>query len=128
MLTLEQIPTIFYLSLIFSQNEITDSIKEACGFFEMTDLFEQTSYTDGQPILRFYEGTLVLEGWEENKNPPLFEWDQGRKKWHALAIHYREIIETFSLNSQQFMDEASQFEPCNFAWKLEFESYPYRDC
>ena len=92
----------------------------------MTDLFDKTSDMKEQPVLRFHEGTLVLEGWTGEKDPPFFDWDPRTKQWRTLAIHYQKILDIFSRNRFKFVDKACQFEPCDFKWNLEFDPFPFQ--
>ena len=44
-------------------------------------------------ILRFHEGTLILDNWEEETAPPYFYWDPRNRSWRTLAVDYTKIIE-----------------------------------
>lgn len=78
------------------------------------------------PTIHFHEGTLILEHWQEEKEPPCFEWDVRTKQWRALAIQYPKIRDIFLKSHLNFEDQASAFLTCDFKWKLEFEPYPFQ--
>ena len=78
------------------------------------------------PILRFHDGTLILENWDEETNPPYFEWDSRSKVWRALALHYSRILAVFEERKIHLKDQAREFTSLDLKMKLSFMLYPHQ--
>ncbi len=77
-------------------------------------------------ILRFHDGTLILENWEEETNPPYFKWDSRSKTWRTLAFYYSKILAVFEKREISLKDEARAFTSLDLKMKLPFMLYPHQ--
>ncbi|MBN2028868.1 DEAD/DEAH box helicase family protein [bacterium] len=77
-------------------------------------------------ILRFHEGTLILENWKSKTSPPYFQWDPRNRSWRTLAINYTKVIRTFSKMEISLIDKASKFDSLDLQLAYSFDLYPYQ--
>ncbi len=78
-------------------------------------------------ILRFHEGTLILDNWKEKTDPPYFSWDPRNRCWRTLAIYYSKVLDTFKKKGIQLIDQASKFDFVDFQLTYSFDLYPYQE-
>jgi superfamily II DNA or RNA helicase len=78
------------------------------------------------PILRFHEGTLILDHWDGETNPPYFRWDPRSRTWRALAIGYAKVLQAFNKRNIILTDEARAFTPLALHMKLNFDLYDHQ--
>ncbi len=78
------------------------------------------------PILRFHEGTLVLENWDRQAKPPYFEWDPRTRMWRTLAIYYSRVLKAFEKKNIRLRDEAQAFTSLALRMKFAFALYPHQ--
>jgi len=78
------------------------------------------------PILRFHDGTLILENWDRKTSPPYFQWDTRNRTWRALAFYYSRILAAFEKRKISLKDQAREFIPLDLKMKLSFILYPHQ--
>ena len=69
-------------------------------------------------ILKWDQGTLLLEGWPREQfpsttHPDIWKWDSRVSKWRSDAIHYFWITKEFAQRSN-FYDEVPK--PVSVSW------------
>ncbi|HDZ10624.1 MAG TPA: DEAD/DEAH box helicase, partial [Bacteroidetes bacterium] len=78
------------------------------------------------PILRFHDGTLVLENWDRESNPPYFHWDPRSRTWRALAFIYADVLKTFRKKKIHLQDTAQAFNRLDLRMKLSYTLFPHQ--
>lgn len=79
-----------------------------------------------KPTIRFHEGTLILNHWDEETNPPYFRWDPRSRTWRALAIDYNKVLQAFDKRNIILTDEAQAFTPLALHMRLSFDLYDHQ--
>ena len=78
-------------------------------------------------VLRFDEGTLVLEGAAgPDAVPPQFVWDERVSRWRAPALAYRDVVQELTHRAAHFDDRARGYEQFDFRRALDIEPRPYQ--
>jgi superfamily II DNA or RNA helicase len=77
-------------------------------------------------VICFKDGTLILENWEREEDPPFFRRDPRTKEWRSLAIYYRRILNEFKKERIVFQDKAKDFINLDIDMKLSFELYSHQ--
>lgn len=77
-------------------------------------------------VVLFKEGTLILDNWKSEENPPFFHWDSRTREWRALAIYYRRILDELREKGISFQDKAKKFVGLDIKIKLPFKLYSHQ--
>jgi superfamily II DNA or RNA helicase len=79
-------------------------------------------------ILRFDQGTLLLDGADRSTSVPSpFQWDERISRWRASALSYRQVVTELVRQKAQYKDEARQYSEFNFQSKLIIQPRPYQE-
>lgn len=76
--------------------------------------------------LIFHEGTIILQNFEQDTEPPFFLWDSRSKQWRAKAIYYAEIIDWLRSNGISFDDRAIKVVRLDLKLRMELALRPYQ--
>jgi len=78
------------------------------------------------PVIRFHEGTLILEDWDAKDAPPYFRWDHRQRIWRAMALYYPQILAFFNKRDVKVRDEAVSFTRLDLRPRMNFELHFYQ--
>lgn len=81
---------------------------------------------DNPSVLRFDDGTLVLEGYTADAVPPLFEWDSRVEKYRAPAVARRSVQRWLERRSIPVEDLSNRSKPLGLRMRTSFAPRPYQ--
>ncbi|MDZ7260598.1 MAG: DEAD/DEAH box helicase family protein [candidate division KSB1 bacterium] len=86
----------------------------------------QKTRTQNSPILRFQQGTLILENWDPALQPEYFLWDPRSRNWRTKGIYYRDFIEWIEFKGIPFEDRAANFSSPQLKLRSKLVPRPYQ--
>jgi len=66
---------------------------------------------DPSPLVRFDQGTLVLEDFPATQIPDGFVFDERVQRWRGPGIRYHDVVMELHRSKQPYRDEARAYEP-----------------
>ncbi len=77
-------------------------------------------------VLKFHEGTLLLQNYAGEPDLPCVLWDDRTRQWRAKAIYYDEIKNWLNSKNVSFQDLTPDYSSLNLKIRMNIELRPYQ--